>query len=567
MTLLEMYNEGNLDILNEVVEGDNFNVELLDINKFVKANNVQEITDPVFFIRDGVPSPNGLLSNEIFGITKDERSNIYGYIDLGGTFLSPLCYKTWKAVDSRIVSIVHETTRYIVNEAGELIKDEEKGSTGVDFLKKNFDKIKFSSTGSRIRDQRIEFLKKNQKTMFIDKFIVIPAYYRDANTANSAQGVGQINKYYSSLLISTRSIKETQDYGLSLSGSIKGRIQETLVNIYNCLCGLGDDKDGMGLRGKKGLVKNAVMSKTSDYGSRLVLSAPELKVETLDDMMVTIDYCALPLASAIANFEPFIIFNVKRFFEDNFKEGEAIECINKKGEIEYSYVKNPMVQFSDDVIMHEINNFIHGFSARLKPIEVKLENGDIVYPVFKSKSITADQMKNNDISGASPLANRRLTWCDVLYMAAIESCKDKHVMITRYPMDSYFNQFPNKINISTLRQTEKVLVNGNFYKFYPKIREEDIGKNTSNMFIDTCQIANLHLSSIGGDYDGDQVSVTGIYTVEANEEIDKKMKSLVLFVDLGGGSVKESTKEAVQAIYSLTKILESDKDKITDPVF
>ena len=59
-----------------------FKMELLDINKFVKVNNVQEISNPVFFVRRDVPTSDGLLSNEIFGITKQERSNIYGYVNL-----------------------------------------------------------------------------------------------------------------------------------------------------------------------------------------------------------------------------------------------------------------------------------------------------------------------------------------------------------------------------------------------------------------------------------------------------------------------------------------------------
>lgn len=42
--------------------------------------------------------------------------------------------------------------------------------------------------------------------------------------------------------------------------------------------------------------------------------------------------------------------------------------------------------------------------------------------------------------------------------------------------------------------------NGQFYKYYPVIRTEDINTNTSNTFIDTLMISNLMLSAIGGDY-------------------------------------------------------------------
>ena len=42
-------------------------------------------------------------------------------------------------------------------------------------------------------------------------------------------------------------------------------------------------------------------------------------------------------------------------------------------------------------------------------------------------------------------------------------------------------------------------INDTFYRYYPKIREEDIGIDTSNKFIDTLQLSNLYLPGIGGD--------------------------------------------------------------------
>ena len=46
-----------------------------------------------------------------------------------------------------------------------------------------------------------------------------------------------------------------------------------------------------------------------------------------------------------------------------------------------------------------------------------------------------------------------------------------------------------------------MVVNGEFYKNYPYIRQEMIGTNTSNSFIDSMNISNLYLDGIGGDYE------------------------------------------------------------------
>lgn len=572
MNIVSMLNERSIMLLNrdfviqEASKESHFRAEVLDVEEFVKVNNVKEITDPIFFVKPGVPTPEGLLSNEIFGITKVERSNIFGYIDLYDWFLHPLAYIEWSRMDSRIKDIVYGTKRFIINSQGDFEEDE-KGQCGVKFLRDNFDKIKIKSTDSTKRDNKIKFLKNNAKNIFIKKYIVIPAYYRDVNSTDGGRvGVGDINKYYSSLIIAVRSLRETQEYGLSMSDATKGRIQETLVHIYNTLCGTGSEQsDSIGLSKKHGIIRESVLSKSTDQGSRLVISAPTIKAENVESLMVDAEHCALPLASALVNFKPFIIFNVKRFFENEFSNNPTHTVRNSKGEYFQAEVKNPEAVFSDVEIEKQMNKFIHGYSKRLLPVEVPLVDGRTGNIIFKGQNKTNEEIDKNPIK--NELQSRRLTWCDVFFIAAVESTRDKHVLITRFPMDSYWNEFPAKIRISSTKNTEPMVVGAQYYKWYPKIREEDIDSNTSNMFIDTMQFTNLNLGSIGGDYDGDQIGCKGVWSVEANEECRKIIESKSYYLDLNGMNVKVSTNEAIQSIYSLTKVLDVDKGKLTDPVF
>lgn len=124
-----------------------------------------------------------------------------------------------------------------------------------------------------------------------------------------------------------------------------------------------------------------------------------------------------------------------------------------------------------------------------------------------------------------------------------------------------------KVRISTIKETEKIYVDGKYYPFYPKIRQKDIGTNTSDKFIDTLMISNLMLKGAGGDYDGDQTSVKGVWTQEANDELNKFISSVSNYIDLGGVNIRVSTNEAVQSLYCLTKILPQDEDKIQKPIF
>ena len=110
-------------------------------------------------------------------------------------------------------------------------------------------------------------------------------------------------------------------------------------------------------------------------------------------------------------------------------------------------------------------------------------------------------------------------------------------------------------------------MNGEYYPFYPKIRQEDIGKDTSNMFVDTLIFSNIFLKSIGGDYDGDQCSVKGVWSEESNKELIDLINSKGTYINLGAMNIKVSTNEAIQSIYNLTKVLNEDMSKMVNPVF
>lgn len=550
-------------------ETRHFEIKPLDPDKLIKINDLKEITNPTFFNGDNTPTKDGLLSNEIFGLTKEDRGNTFAYISLNEYFFNPIFYKIWSRMDSHIKEIVHEVKKFRIDEKGNFIEDE-NGKTGIKFIRDNINKINIKTTESKKRDRNIEFLKNNLDTMFIKNFIVIPAYYRDIKTSNGYVGVGEINKLYSNLIVAVRALKDSREYGLHITGATRGRIQEILLQIYNWFSTGATStggKDGVGIAGKFGIMRRANLNKTTDYSSRLVLSAPNLKCENLDDLMVDLDYCGLPLASACVNFYPYILYNVRRFFENEFSNKIYYDYFDKSGKLQRCKLKDYQINFSDERIKKELDRYIHGFSNRLIPIEVPNEENKKIYMRFKGRTLTPQEVKNNDIDIQNTLdSNRYLTWCDVFFIAAVESSEDKNVLITRYPMDSYFNQFVQKVRITTTKETEPVIINGKVYKWYPKIRQTDIGSNTSNMFIDTLTMQNAHLKKIGGDYDGDQVTVKPLYTVEANKECEEHLKSKSNYISLGGSNIKKTTNEGSQVLYNLTLSL-SDKSNLQEPKF
>lgn len=573
--------EDNDNFVNEVASVNRLKTELLDVDKFIKVNNLKEVYDPVFF-NGPTPSEHGLLSNEIFGITKSERAGIYAYIDLGGYFLHPLAYKTLKKLNSKIENIVHGIDTYSITETGEIIQDD-NGNTGIDWLKKNFSKIKFTKNDSRSRNLKIDFINMESDKIWINKYIVIPAYYRDVDTKQASIGVGEINKLYSSLIIASKSLKETANYGLTLSDSTKGRIQNILVQIFDWF-GQGTTINGQktsgNLPGKTGLIKRGALYKTVDYSVRLVMSAPDLEAENIEDLMVDMDHAAEPLAAVLCNFKPFVIFWLRRFFENEFAGKYEYPILTKKGEAISVPILDYQIMFSDSILNAQIERFIHGYSNRFIPIDVPVDMEELA-KLNKSRKekikldnihmmidYRLESVKNDSTS--KEMIHRPLTWCDLFYIAACEVTEDKMVLITRFPIDSYLNQFPSKIRVKSTVKTEPISIEINgetkLFKWYPVIREKDINKNTSPLFSDTLSICNGLISVMDMDYDGDTSIVKPVYTVEANEECRKVAKSKIQIIGMDGSCVRDVTKENIISLYSLT--VHPDKSiKLMDPVF
>ena len=77
-----------------------------------------------------------------------------------------------------------------------------------------------------------------------------------------------------------------------------------------------------------------------------------------------------------------------------------------------------------------------------------------------------------------------------------------------------------------------------------------------NTFIDALIPGNSSLKSLNGDYDGDTLSVIGLFSEEANEEARKYINSPGYFVTSTNKnirSIESIGKEYVMGLYMLTK--------------
>lgn len=465
-------------------------IDLFDTSEFIRLNKLQEVTDPVTFVKGAIPSTNGLLSTDIFGVSVNDRKNTFAYIDLHGYFLHPFIYKLLKRLDRNFESIVNSTKKFKI-ENGKLIEDE-NGETGLGFLYKNWENIDFEKNNSLIRNDRIDVLKIYKKNVLFTRYwLVIPAFYRDMNLSDAGKGVvshHEVNQLYSKLIRLSKSLMNKNSFDFVLN-TTRASVQLTLVDIYNFFKQKVEKKDGM-------LRKN-LLGKSTDYGARSVISAPVFHADTYDDMKIDFYHVGIPLSQCCSLFNPFIVNWVKNFFQREFEMiGRKYPYKNKDGSITYVELDNPELYFNDEFIKKNIDRFLKSPADRFDPIEIPLKDKSLGKVYF---SFVARVYEKNKPESESNIFNRPTTWTDILYQAAVDVTSDKCVFITRYPLTDYFGIFPNMITVTSTRETMPVYINNRLYKHYPKI-DTKLQKNQVYMqFIDTVSMSNLYLKGLGGD--------------------------------------------------------------------
>ena len=524
-------------------------IELPNINNIIKVNKMQAVFNPILFNRMGEPSYDGLLSTEIFGITSTQKECKFAYIDLHGHYMTPEAYKAFKRLNRNIDLVVSGAENFRITEDGDLVKDE-NGDTGIKWLYKNWEKIKFKKSNSSVRNERIDLLMNNPKNLiFIDKWFVIPVLYRDVESQSTKIGNDNVNSFYSKLIRYASMASDVNNFDIMLY-SYEFGIQNTLVEIY--------DYFKAKISKKNGVIRKNLMGKSVDYSARLVITAPPFDFNDFHkDMKVDLYHCGLPLSTTVSLFFPFIIHWLREWFQrelEPIKNKFPIKSANDD-KVRYIRLKEPMTYFTDDYLTKQVKYFMKSYEDRFSLVEIPVKNpeeaGGREYINLRVVGRFSDL--NNPDASSSTVFNRKLTWADLLYRAAYHVTQDKHIVVTRYPVLSYFGSYISKIHVMSTFKTMRVEIDGVVYDSYPVIDLDMPKSQVGTAFPDTLNMCNMLLEGLGGDYDGDQVTIKGVFTQEANLEAEKIMKSPSFIIDVYGKNTRGSTKEALEAAYQITK--------------
>jgi len=480
------------------VEDEPMKIALIT-DKMLSFNELQKVSNPIYFEKGQNPTVEGLYSDYIFGTTTEERMKTYAYIDLRHKFFHPYIFEVLKKLYRNVEKIAAGESSWHIQEDGELkeIKNHndplyDEDATGLNWLIENYHKIHFKENEATSRKQNLKFIRSlTDDELFISKWIVIPPFYRDVDKTSAKPKVHELTTMYSKLLRYANSI--TGDgIGFFNNGALYN-IQKILIDIR---------KYGQSLIEKKnGAFHRTVLGKSTDYGSRLVISVPVMNnTERPEDMQVDIFHTGVPLATCCVVGYPFMVRWCMEFFRKEF-EGVHSKILYKRnkttGEVtsEEVEIEDQLSIFTKDYIDKKMKAFKNTYGCRFETIKIKLKDGTEREMLFTGRGYS----RNIESPNAASISHRPMTWTDIFYMAAVSTLSDKHIYVTRYPLESYFGIFPTRcIPISTL-QTYPMVVDGTVYPYYPVVDLSLSETEVATQFIDTLEMANVYLDAIGGD--------------------------------------------------------------------
>lgn len=521
--------------------GDTF----IDAN--IKMLDLQPVTNPQRFEKGSIPTADGLFSPYIFGHTPEERRTQFAYIDLHCKVFHPYAYEVIKRMWSKIDKVASGEGSWEIDTEGNIseVPDGDPDNTGMDWLVENFRKIVFKTTGSHIRDERMKLIDSlKDDELFISKWLVIPVFYRDVQIIGGTQNIPPINKNYTKLIQYANSVIKDPYF----SNIAKYNIQMQLVTIRQYGQTLVEKK--------RGFFKRSVLGKTIDYGFRSVISVFHIdSADKPEENPIDIFHTGVPLAQCCVLFYPFIKRYVSEFIRQTVESmGDRYPVYDEKENkiVNYLNFKDPLSYYNSDKIQEIIDQFIGTPATRFRPVElpVDLDGTTAMLPIHFSGHGKNEKIK--DIK-TPQLYNRVLTWTDLLYMAAVDTLYDKHVYITRYPLEDYFGTFPSRVFVLSTMKTMPMIYNERNYPFYPQIDPSLPEAEVSTLFNDTVTMDNTYLKGLGGDYDGDQVSLKGIFSAEANAEAEEIMHSIKHYVNIAGDLMRVIGNEAFLTYYNMTK--------------
>ena len=307
-------------------------LQLLDINGFIQKNNCKEVLNSKITPRGA--DPQSLWSETIFGtIGSRDRRTQYGYIQLKNNFIHPVIFNLLTVCSEYTSKIINKKSSYIVSNKRYI--EDVNGETGIAFLIRTLPDIDLQLICKKDKLESASFLEQNKHNIIIDKFIVIPASYRDIDLSkkDSMQTMSEVNNIYKDILYINSQLSGEEYLDTILIEKLQIALNK-LVTWFQAQ-----------LKGKKGVLRGSMLKKRLDFSSRLVCTT---------DQNIPLGYIGIPWHTALAIFEPLFTYYCYK------KDPSILEDIRE-------FLQKPTLDFNDLI------NFIQDFTKHPQMVPPKLQ--------------------------------------------------------------------------------------------------------------------------------------------------------------------------------------------------
>ena len=355
-----------------------FNVKILDPEEYIPRKNCLPVSSFSMYEPSSTRfHPDGLFSEVIFGqIGSSSRLIKRGYLDLHTKIITPHLFKQIVSMKKTLYTgIMNGTTyAYFDKQLKDFVKveqDDPRADTGYSFFVNHIAKVKFQSTDSVTRENKIQLIDKYNDKLLIDKYLVLPAGLRDVKIKAGRPSSEAINKLYYGVLSLTNAIPD--GYGEDpMYDPIRYQLQMKVVEVYDYILNIVNGKHGFG-QGKYG-ARDVV------YSNRNVITAAVMNTADNPDSgrVFSIEDLELPLFQAMKGATPLVIHWLGvLFFNQRFSTGtNQIYLINPETlSAEFCTVTDAdMKKFSTAEGLEKIINDFRNQENQFKPVTMNVIN-------------------------------------------------------------------------------------------------------------------------------------------------------------------------------------------------
>lgn len=491
---------------------------------------------------------DGLFSVDIFGrIGSDERDNRWSFIDIKVPIFHPLILAELIKLKNLYGDIITGKKRAIFNPKTrdfEATNDME-GDTGYYFFTSHFHELKLARNQSVRRSDKIDFIEKYRDIAFVTKILVLPAGLRDIETDESGRSIeGEVNEFYRRLISVSNAIASNTDYNNSGYDVARNTMQVAFDNIYNYFNTL--------LEGKNALIMGKWAKRKIYDATRAVLTANTASVKKLGDKKTPgFNGTVVGLYQALNGLRPVAIHAVLEFVRKHIQ----VDGTNRLTLLNPKTLKSESVEVNNKTMdlwttstgIESIIKSLANFSVRGKPITVE---GYVFCLLFKDNKkgfkfiFDIDDIPEGfDRSNAKPI-----TYYEFFYLVNYRRWNNYPNLITRYPIEREGSNYPSRTYVKvTVVSEQRYEYDDNWVldKENPCL-EFPIMDNAE--YMDSASVNMTRLAGLGGDHDGDTISVNFVMIDESIQEINNYLDKRESYINPYGGFFASLCREPMELI-------------------